>query len=77
MKSKENMVQLRGLRSSSTEDLALLGIDQLAYIRSHKVNGVAIYVVYGANGQELAGFDNYSAAMTACYENELEPIALQ
>jgi hypothetical protein len=33
-------------------------------------------MVHGANGKELAGFDNYSAAMAACYENELEAVAL-
>ena len=55
----------------------MLGADQLAYIRSHNVNGEAVYVVHGANGQELGGFDNYASAMAACYENELEAVALQ
>ena len=77
MKSNENVVRRLGLRALSTEGLAMLGADQLAYIRSHNVNGEAVYVVHGANGQELAGFDNYGAALAACYENELEPVALQ
>ena len=77
MKGNENVIQRIGLRSLSTEGLAMLGADQLAYIRSHNVNGEAVYVVHGANGQELAGFDNFAAAMAACYENELEAVALQ
>ena len=77
MKNNENVVPRLGLRALSTEGLAMLGADQLAYIRSHNVNGEAVYVVHGANGQELGGFDNYASAMAACYENELEAVALQ
>ena len=65
-----------GLRGLSTKGLAMLGADQLAYIRPHVVKGRTIYVVHRANGRELAGFDNYSAAMAACYEHELEAVAL-
>lgn len=77
MKNTEIVVQQVGLRALSTEGLAMLGADQLAYIRSHNVNGEAVYVVHGANGQELAEFNNYAAAVAACYENELEAVALQ
>ena len=77
MKSGENIVQRCDLRSLSTEGLAMLGADQLAYIRSHQVKGQTIYVLHGANGWELAGFDNYSAAMAACYGRDLEAVALQ
>lgn len=77
MKSNEKIVRQVELRSLSTEGLAMLGADQLAYIRSHNVNGQAVYVVHGANGQELAGFDDYAAAKAACYENELETVAVQ
>ena len=54
----------------------MLGADQLAYIRPHLVKGQTIYVVHGANGRELAGFDNYGAAMAACYEHELDAVPL-
>ena len=77
MKSGEKIVQRNDLRSLSTEGLAMLGADQLTYIRSHQVKGQTIYVLHGANGRELAGFDNYSAAMAACYGRDLEAVALQ
>ena len=77
MKGNENIVQRDDLRSLSTEGLAMLGADQLAYIRSHQVKGQTIYVLHGANGRKLAGFDNYSAAMAACYGRDLEAVALQ
>ncbi len=77
MKGNENIVQRDDLRSLSAEGLAMLGADQLAYIRSHQVKDQTIYVVHGANGRELAGFDNFSAAMAACYEHDLEAVALQ
>ena len=77
MKGNENIVQRDDLRSLSTEGLAMLGADQLAYIRSHQVKVHTIYMVHGANGRELAGFDNFSPAMAACYGHDLEAVALQ
>ncbi|MDP7547497.1 MAG: DUF1150 family protein [Alphaproteobacteria bacterium] len=65
-----------GLRGLSNEGLAMLGTDQLAYIRPHKVKGQTIYVVHGANGRELAGFDNNASALAACLEHDLEPVSL-
>ena len=70
-------IHQEGLRNLSSEGLAMLGADQLAYIRPHLVKGQTIYVVHGANGRELAGFDNFSAAMAACYGHDLEVVALQ
>ena len=77
MKNTEFVVQQVGLRALSTEGLAMLGADELAYIRPHNVNGETVYAVCGASGQELARFDNYATAVAACYENELEAVALQ
>ena len=69
-------IRQEGLRNLSSEGLAMLGADQLAYIRPRLVKGQTIYVVHGANGRELAGFDNYGAAMVACYEHELDAMPL-
>jgi hypothetical protein len=65
-----------GLRGLSNEGLAMLGTDQLAYIRPQKVNGQTIYVLHGANGRELAGFDNNASALAACLEHDLEAVGL-
>jgi|TARA_B110000263_G_C14908544_1_gene329284 hypothetical protein len=65
-----------GLRTLSNEGLAILGADQLAYIRPQQVNGQTIYMVHGANGRELAGFDNYGGALAACLQHDLEAVAL-
>ncbi len=65
-----------GLRTLSNEGLAMLGTDQLAYIRPQQVNGQTIYMVHGANGRELAGFDNSDSALAACVQHDLEAVAL-
>ncbi|MDA1100872.1 MAG: DUF1150 family protein [Proteobacteria bacterium] len=65
-----------GLRTLSSEGLAMLGTDQLAYIRAQKVKGQTIYMVHGANGQELAGFDNNASALAACLQHDLEAVGL-
>ena len=77
MKSKDIIVPPVSLHSLSTENLAMLGADQVAYIRIHEVKSEVIYVVHGANGQELAAFDNHASALAACHDNELETVALQ
>lgn len=69
-------MQDNGLRALSSEGLAMLGADQLAYIRPHRVNGQTVYVVHGANGQELGGFDNHVSALAACQQHDLEAVAL-
>ena len=76
MDSPKNEILEQGLRGLSTEGLAMLGTDQIAYIRPHKIKGQTIYVVHGANGKELAGFDNQVSALAACHEHELEAMAL-
>ncbi len=76
MDSPKNEIVEQGLRDLSTEGLAMLGTDQIAYIRPHQIKGQTIYVVHGANGKELAGFDNRASALAACFEHELEAMAL-
>ncbi|MDP6692631.1 MAG: DUF1150 family protein [Alphaproteobacteria bacterium] len=76
MDSSKNEIREQGLRGLSSEGLAMLGTDQIAYIRPHQVKGQTIYVVHGANGKELAGFDNETSALAACYEHDLEAVAL-
>ncbi|MBT3371287.1 MAG: hypothetical protein HOA08_06080 [Rhodospirillaceae bacterium] len=76
MDSAKNEIVEQGLRDLSTEGLAMLGTDQIAYIRPQQVKGQTIYVVHGANGKELAGFDNQVSALAACHEHELEAMAL-
>ena len=76
MDSAKNEIREQGLRDLTSEGLAMLGNDQIAYIRPHQIKGQTIYVVHGANGKELAGFDNKTSALAACHEHELEAIAL-
>ncbi|MDE0945082.1 MAG: DUF1150 family protein [Alphaproteobacteria bacterium] len=71
-----NDIREEGLRTLSSEGLAILGEDHIAYIRAHQVDAQTVYVVHGANGKELAGFDNRDAALAACYEHELEAVGL-
>ncbi|MBT3330121.1 MAG: DUF1150 family protein [Rhodospirillaceae bacterium] len=76
METPKNDIREEGLRSLSSEGLAILGTDQVAYVRPHDVNGQTVFVVHGANGKELAGFDNRNSALAACYEHELEAVSL-
>ncbi len=76
MENPKNEIREQGLRGLSTEGLAMLGADQIAYIRPHLIKGQTIYVIHGANGKELAGFDNQASALAACHEHELEAVGL-
>ena len=65
-----------GLRTLSSEGLAMLGADQVAYNRPRQVNGQTIYMEHGANGQELAGFADRTGALAACLQYDLEAVGL-
>lgn len=66
-------VTLKGL---TPEMFAHLGENQVVYIKPVKVDGVSGFAVHSANGQKLAIFDSYEAAVSTSVENNLHPAQL-
>lgn len=66
-------ITLKGL---SPEMFAHLGENQVVYIKPVEVDGVSSFAVHAANGQKLAIFDSYEAAVSTSVENNLQPAQL-
>lgn len=66
-------IALKGL---SPEMFAHLGENQVVYIKPVEVDGVSSFAVHAANGQKLAIFDSYEAAVSTSVENNLQPAQL-
>jgi hypothetical protein len=61
------------LKELTPEMFAHLGENQVVYIKPVEVNGISGFAVHAANGQKLAIFDSYEAAVSISMENNLHP----
>ena len=57
-------------------ELLMYGIEEIAYIREADLKGQHVYVVYAADGTPISAQENYSSAISAAYQHELDPITL-
>jgi len=63
-------------RQITPEAFAVLGAEDVAYIKPEAIDGQTVYVVYRADGQQLGGFAARDVAFAACRQNELEPVSV-
>ena len=65
------------LREMSPQDFALIGMQQLAYIRPTVVNGVSGFSIHAADGTQIGMAPSRDIAFAAVKQHELEPVSLQ
>ena len=65
------------LRELSPQDFAMIGMQQLAYIKPTVVNGVTGYSIHAADGTQIGMAPSWDIAFAAVKQHELEPVALQ
>lgn len=70
------MLDTVALKDFTQQDLAILGVGEIAYVRPVQSQGENTYAVMGANGQRLGVAPDYEAAVTAAYENDLLVVPL-
>ena len=63
-------------RELTVEALAVLGSEQLAYVRPQLIDGQTIHVVYAADGRQIGGFPSRDVAFAACRQHDLEPLSV-
>jgi len=61
----------------SPQDLAALGLNNLAYVKDVEVDGGTAFAIFAANGQQLAIMPDREEAIAAAWENGLAPVTLQ
>ena len=64
------------LRALTPEQLFHLGLQDLAYVKSVHVDGMASFAVCTAEGIEIATFEDREVAFAACRQYDLEPVSM-
>ena len=64
------------LRNLSSQDLAALGVQDLAYIRAVLHNGEHAFAVHAADGTLVALSGSRASAETLIRQNEMEPVSV-
>ena len=65
------------LYEMSDQDFALIGMQQLAYIKPTVVNGVSSFAIHAADGTQIGMAPSRDIAFAAVKQHELEPVSLQ
>lgn len=60
----------------TTNDLAKLGVNSIAYIKKQVVDEKNFWYIYAAEGTELAYTDDQNKAISLVLENELVPVSV-
>jgi hypothetical protein len=65
--------QVVDIRHISTEQLAQLGMQQIAYVKPVVVNGTAAYAIHAADGTPMAIAGGLEVAVAAIMQHEMVP----
>ncbi len=58
------------------QDLTMLGIEQLAYVKPVTIKGDALFSVHAADGTEIAVIADRDVAFAAVRQHSLEPLSV-
>ena len=63
-------------RVMSSQDFALLGVNDVAYIRSVREGARVRFAVHAADGTEFAVLDDRDVAFALVRQHDLEPVSV-
>jgi hypothetical protein len=70
------MNQIEKLRHITPKEFALLGMQDLAYVKRVSVNDSAAYAVYAADGTQVAVLPDRDLAFATVRQHDLEPLSV-
>jgi hypothetical protein len=70
------MNEIQKLRLISPKEFALLGVEDVAYVKRVIVNGAAAYAIYAADGTEMAVLTDRDLAFATLRQHDLEPLSV-
>lgn len=71
-----NMTELERIRGLTPQDLLMLGIKDMAYMREIEVDGATAVGLFAANGQQIAVMEDRQEAVAAAWQNGLAPMTV-
>ncbi len=76
MKGTSAMNALDDPRAMSERELAILGLNDLAYVTQVVVDGKHAYLIYAADGTMIDVMDDRDLAFAAAREHDLDPVSV-
>ena len=70
------MNRLQGLKGMSARDFAMLGLEDVAYVKSVVIDGGTAYAIHAADGTQIAVADQREMAIAAARQQHLEPLSV-
>ena len=70
------MKEFERIRHMSSRELALFGMQDLAYVKPVLVNGVTVFAVHAADGTQIAVMPDREIARATVRQHDLEPLSV-
>jgi hypothetical protein len=70
------MDRIERIRQMSARELALFGMQDLAYIKSVTVDGAHAYAVHAADGTQIAMLADRDVAFATVRQHDLDPVSV-
>ena len=70
------MQTMEQMRQMTANDLAMLGMQDVAYVKPVVVDGNASYAIHAADGTQMALIGDRDIAFAVVRQNELEPVSV-
>jgi len=70
------MKGFEGIRNISSRELAVFGMQDLAYVKPVVVNGVTAFAVHAADGTQVAVLPDREIALATIRQHDLEPLSV-
>lgn len=70
------MNQMEKLRHISPQEFALLGMQDMAYVKRVTVNDEAAFAIYAADGTQVAVLPDRDVAIATVRQHDLEPLSV-
>jgi hypothetical protein len=70
------MNEFERIRHMSSRELALFGMQDLAYVKPVLVNGVTAFAVHAADGTQVTVLPDREIALATVRQHDLEPLSV-
>ena len=70
------MNKIEGRRQMSARELALFGMQDIAYVKHAVVNDAPGYTIHAADGTQIAAFADRDVAFATLRQHDLEPLSV-
>ncbi len=67
---------LETIRDISTRDFAMLGVEDVAFVKPVEADGKMSYSIHAADGTEMGLVSDREVAIAAVRQHELEPLSV-